>query len=168
MDNEEIPKFKAELYSEPNNVKMCRILSMSGGGSKGAYEAGALNTIFNHFDGTTDAQYDVVSGVSVGAINSASMALFAKGDEKALGEFLLEMWMNLSNEQVWVWRDTYNPVEPFYYESGYVDDTPLFNLLLSIVTKFGNFAQRLVITTANDVLTGNQEMYVIRPGYDDV
>tara|TARA_B110000285_G_scaffold138814_1_gene155346 strand:+ start:327 stop:428 length:102 start_codon:yes stop_codon:yes gene_type:complete len=33
------------------------------------------------------------------------MALFAKGDEKALGDFLLDMWTNLTNDQVWVWRD---------------------------------------------------------------
>ena len=69
---------------------------MSGGGSKGAYEAGALHSIFNTLTGT-DGEYDVISGVSVGAINSAAMALFAKGDEKALGDFLLDMWMNLTN-----------------------------------------------------------------------
>jgi predicted acylesterase/phospholipase RssA len=43
----------------------------------------------------------------------------------------------------------------------------LYNLLLGIVNQFGNVAKRLVITTANDVLTGNQEKYVIRPGHDD-
>ena len=59
---------------------MCRILSMSGGGSKGAYEAGAIHSIFNTLE-APDNQYDVVSGVSVGAINSASFALFGKGDE---------------------------------------------------------------------------------------
>lgn len=84
------------MYKEPNDVPMCRILSMSGGGSKGAYEAGALHSIF-HTEGV-DVKYDVVSGVSVGAINSASMALFAKGDEAALGDFLLDMWMNLTND----------------------------------------------------------------------
>jgi NTE family protein len=75
---------------------MCRILSMSGGGSKGAYEAGALHSIFNTLE-APDGEYDVVSGVSVGAINSASMALFAKGEEKALGDYLLGLWMNLTN-----------------------------------------------------------------------
>jgi hypothetical protein len=48
-----------------------------------------------------------------------------------------------------------NPIEPIYGESGFVDDTPLYELLFGIVTKFGNVARRLVITTANDVLTGN-------------
>jgi len=88
--------FKAEGYKEPEGMEMCRILSMSGGGSKGAYEAGALHSVF-HTLKAPDAEYDVVSGVSVGAINSASMALFAKGDEPAMGDFLLKMWMELDN-----------------------------------------------------------------------
>jgi len=61
-----------------------------------------------------------------------------------------------------------NPAEPLYHESGYVDDTPLYNLLMGIVNQFNNVAKRLVITTANDVLSGNQMKYVIRPGQDDV
>lgn len=70
---------------------------MSGGGSKGAYEAGALHSIFNTLD-APDSEYDVVSGVSVGAINSASMSLFEKGQEKELGDFLLDLWENLTND----------------------------------------------------------------------
>ena len=132
---------------------MCRILSMSGGGSKGAYEAGAVHTIFNTLEGT-DAQYDVVSGASVGAINSAGFGLFAKGDEKQLADFLLNLWQTLTNDKVWKFRDTLDPVEPIFSEAGYVDDSPLFDLLKSIYDEFANIARRRVITTANNVLTG--------------
>ena len=59
---------------------MCRILSMSGGGSKGAYEVGVVNTFVKAVP-APDNQYDVVSGVSVGAINAALFALFGKGQE---------------------------------------------------------------------------------------
>jgi len=89
--------FKVEAYKEPEGVKMCRILSMSGGGSKGAYEAGALHSIFHTLE-APQGEYDVVSGVSVGAINSATLALFGKGEEKALGDFILGMWQNLTND----------------------------------------------------------------------
>lgn len=47
-----------------------------------------------------------------------------------------------------------DPIEPIFGEAGYVDDSPLFDLLLKIVNQFGNVAKRKVITTANDVLTG--------------
>jgi len=47
-----------------------------------------------------------------------------------------------------------DPVEPLFYEAGYVDDSPLFEFLKNIFDEFGNIARRRVITTANDVLTG--------------
>ena len=82
---------------------MCRILSMSGGGSKGAYEAGVVHSVANTLNGK-DAEYDVVSGVSVGAINSAAFSLFAKGDEISLGEFMLDLWKNITNDKVYKFR----------------------------------------------------------------
>ena len=58
-------------------------------------------------------------------------------------------------------------MEPIFWESGYVDDSPLLDFLEGIITEFGNIARRRVITTANDVYTGVQMKYVIRPGEDD-
>ena len=103
---------------------MCRILSMSGGGSKGAYEAGVIHSVVNTLKGT-EAQYDVISGVSVGAINSAAFSLFAKGDEIELGDFMVNLWKEMKNSNVYVLRNTMDPVEPIFYEAGYVDDSPL-------------------------------------------
>ena len=51
---------------------------MSGGGTKGSFEAGALWQMARMLNGT-DMEYDVLSGISVGAINSAAFALFPKG-----------------------------------------------------------------------------------------
>jgi len=79
--SDEDSKPKVELYKEPEaDSPVCRILSMSGGGSKGAYEAGALHSIFHTLE-APHGEYDVISGVSVGAINSAATALFGKGEE---------------------------------------------------------------------------------------
>jgi len=128
---------------------------MSGGGSKGAYEAGAVHSIVNTLP-APDNQYDVVSGVSVGAINSASFALFAKGDELQLGDFILNLWKNMKNDMVWKFRDNIDPVGPLFDNSGFVDDTPLYEFLHGILSEFANIARRTIITTANDVLTGNQ------------
>jgi len=134
---------------------MCRILSMSGGGSKGAYEAGVIHTMFNTgILPPSENQYDVVSGVSVGAINSGAFSLFAKGDEIQLGEFMMNLWENITNDKVYKLRETMDPVEPLFWEAGYVDDSPLFDFLKNIFDEFGNICRRTVITTANDVLTG--------------
>ena len=54
---------------------MCRVLSLSGGGAKGAYEVGALQYLLTNLPAPHN-QYDVISGVSVGAINALGYSLF--------------------------------------------------------------------------------------------
>jgi predicted acylesterase/phospholipase RssA len=66
-----------------------------------------------------------VSGVSVGAVNAAAMAIFEKGKEIEMADYLMGIWENLTNDSIWKWRDTWNPLEPVFEESGYLDTTPL-------------------------------------------
>jgi predicted acylesterase/phospholipase RssA len=70
----------AETATKPNLI--CRALSLSGGGSKGAYEVGVLHQMARQLQGE-DKVYDVMSGISVGSLNAAAMSLFEKGDELA-------------------------------------------------------------------------------------
>jgi len=65
---------------------------MSGGGVKGAYEAGVLHGIFYELADKTKMQYDVVTGVSAGAINGGAMSLFEIGDEENMVNVLSEKW----------------------------------------------------------------------------
>ena len=57
---------------------------MSGGGSRGAFEAGALWGIHYTDNDTHAMEYDVVTGVSVGAVNAGGVGLFAIGNETGL------------------------------------------------------------------------------------
>ncbi len=61
---------------------VCRALALRGGGTKGAYEVGVLKGFVKHFL-PEDYKYDVVVGVSIGAINSAILALYPPGQEAA-------------------------------------------------------------------------------------
>ena len=70
----------------------CYGLALSGGGSKGAYEAGVLWGFYHGAKDKTKYQYDVVTGVSAGAINGAAIAMFAPGDEEKMVEFLSSTW----------------------------------------------------------------------------
>jgi NTE family protein len=74
----------------------CRGLVMSGGGNGGAWEAGVVWGLVNHAKQPEDAQYDVISGVSAGAINAAAMATWEKGQEHAMADWLAKLWENLS------------------------------------------------------------------------
>ena len=54
---------------------------MSGGGTKGAYETGVLEAMADLMP-QQEMAYDVVAGVSIGAINANSLAVNKIGQEK--------------------------------------------------------------------------------------
>lgn len=54
---------------------------LKGGANRGSYEAGVIETLVNSLD-PEDVKYDVISGISVGALNAAHVASFPRGQEK--------------------------------------------------------------------------------------
>lgn len=66
-------------------------LVLSGGGFKGAFQLGALNYLNDHWQGITGdsgrMKFDLIAGVSVGAINGAMLAVNKLG-------LLNELWLN--------------------------------------------------------------------------
>jgi len=79
---------------------VCRALVMSGGGANGSWEVGVLWG-FLHYGNPEDFAYDEMSGVSAGAINTAALSVWAKGDEKRATEWLSETWAQLENRDIW-------------------------------------------------------------------
>lgn len=74
-----------------DNKKDLKIaLVLSGGGAKGAYQAGVIDQIHKRLG----LQYEVVSGVSVGNLNGAMVAQ-DKVDE------LVNIWKNISDDKVY-------------------------------------------------------------------
>ena len=78
----------------------CRALVMSGGGNNGAWEAGILWGLAN-YGNETDFYYDIMTGVSAGAINAAGAAGFAPNDVKNTAQFLSDTWASLTTDQIW-------------------------------------------------------------------
>lgn len=101
-----------------------------------------------------DNHYDVVSGVSVGGINTAALALFGEGEDREMADFLVGLWTNLTNRDVWDWRHTLNPAEPIYGEEGYLDDQPLYDMLMKIVEDKKGITKRRAFVSAVDAITG--------------
>ena len=66
---------------------------LRGGGVHGSYEVGVFKALIESLD-PIEYAYDVISGVSVGAINGAMLAFYPPGEEKnALAE-LENLYMN--------------------------------------------------------------------------
>lgn len=73
-----------------------RALVMSGGGSKGSYQVGVLKKLL--VDDNT--KYDLLAGVSVGAINAAFLAQYSKDDNQAAWENLKATWDQVTTSKV--------------------------------------------------------------------
>jgi len=61
-------------------------MALSGGANRGAYEAGVIYGLAHSLD-SSEVNWQVFSGVSVGSINSGAYTLFPLGEEVAMSEF---------------------------------------------------------------------------------
>ena len=95
---------------------------LSGGGSNGSWEAGVLWGL-THFGDPNDFAYDWISGISAGAINTACLSGWAKGDEKAATEYLSYTWTTLTNKDIWAYWDV-GPVRSLWESPSLLDDEP--------------------------------------------
>lgn len=110
---------------DPATQDRCLILGLRGGGVHGAYEVGALQAFTDLLD-PADYRYDFVSGVSVGAINGAMVAMAEKGDERSAVQEMYEMYTSMMlNELYEFW--------PWFFQ-------PFIKNSLLDVTKFHEYA----------------------------
>lgn len=77
-------------------------LVLSGGGARGAYEAGVLSYLFEHVYPKLPPgfEFDIVSGTSVGAIHAAFVAASAHLGPAERGRALRETWEDMTLDQV--------------------------------------------------------------------
>ena len=73
-----------------------RALVLSGGGSGGAYQVGAIEYLL----GARGIVYDAYLGVSVGAVNAAHLAMFGVGKEAEAADGLTALWRSLDDSKV--------------------------------------------------------------------
>lgn len=101
-----------------------RALVLLGGGSKGAYQVGAVS----HLLGEQGVVYDVYCGVSVGALNSAMLAMFREGDERNASATLLKVWRELGTTSV---KKSWAPfgILHMLWKPSIYDSSPLISLV---------------------------------------
>ena len=105
----------------------CLGLVLKGGANRGSYEAGAVYILVKNLP-PEEVQYDVFSGISVGALNAAHCASYPKGMEKLMSEELIQMWLNLTEEHFFQsWGG--GIVEGLLYKKGLYDTKPLHDMI---------------------------------------
>src|SRR5688500_1994639 len=81
-------------------------LVLTGGGARAAYQVGVLKAVRDILGSPSRNPFPIVCGTSAGAINAATLAVFADNFTRGVGS-LLETWENMRCEQVYhtgAWR----------------------------------------------------------------
>jgi NTE family protein len=103
-----------------------RALVLSGGGVKGSYEVGALK----HLIGELGISYDIVCGVSVGALNVSFLSMF-KNDLEGFTQ-LLKFWEGLDSSKIYKRWFPFGRLHALWEKSLY-NSQPLIDLMHSSI-----------------------------------
>lgn len=103
---------------------MIKALVLSGGGAKGAYQVGVLK----HLLFEQENKYDIICGVSVGAINSGFIAQFFSGEEKQAYLALEKLWLGINTRSIY---KRWFPLGKIHalWQSSFYDSQPLMDLV---------------------------------------
>jgi predicted patatin/cPLA2 family phospholipase len=125
----------------------CRVLTLQGGGDKGSYQAGALEGLIESLP-SEETKWDIITGISVGSINTLGMSRFKKGEEKQAIEFILKLWRDVKS-----WKDIYKRwplwmLDPFIRKSGLYDTAPM-KVFLKNAIQDKNIERKIIIGAVN-------------------
>ena len=140
-------------------INSCKVLSLSGGGAYGSFEMGIASTLMEKYGGN----WDLLTGVSAGSINTAYLSTIPKGEEKLFIEEYKKLWLNTNN------NDLYSYV--FFTNGKSLYNTkPLKNSLTKIFKD--RMPVRPIIVSATSLITGRSELFneldIEKYGYIDI
>jgi len=102
-----------------------RALVLAGGGSKGAWQLGVLSVLM----GTQARDYEIMTGVSVGALNVAGLSQTPYGKPKESIEWLTKLWLdNVETKHIYKRWFPFGRVHALWLTSVY-DSSPLHDLV---------------------------------------
>lgn len=106
-----------------------------------------------HYGKPEDFAWDVVSGVSAGAINTGGIATWPTGSEVGMSEWLSNYWATMTTHEVWTLRQG-SARDLLFKEPSFLDDDPALATLNDIVSDQGTIARAFTVS-AVDTNTGD-------------
>jgi len=131
--------------------RMCQALVLEAGGDKGSYEVGVLDILINKATNPQNTHWDVISGVSIGAINAGYISQFAIGDEVNMITNMKTLWQSITSGDIYQSWDG-GMVQGILFESSVFDESPVKPFLEKYITKP---PQRPIRISATDANTGS-------------
>lgn len=117
----------------------CNALVLQGGADQGAYQAGAIIGLIQNAP-AGESQYDVITGVGVGAINLGVLSQYAKGQEDQAASTLQNLWTGFKASN-WYKNWLAGPVQGLLIEPGLYTTK---NAVKWLAANFPNPPQRYV------------------------
>lgn len=126
--------------------KQCRILTLSGGGAHGSFQAGVLKRLDEK-----GLKWDVITGISVGSLNGILISAYPYQNQTDAINLLKGFWFNITDSQVYT--RNWNPV----WSGSVYDSTPLNKTLYKIVSDFK--VRRDIIVGATRINNGKLDIF---------
>jgi len=140
------------LHSFSLRKRKCKLLAFEGGGTKGAFQAGAFKAMVELLD-PKEVQYDVIAGVSVGSVNGMLLAATAIGKEKEAAEKLSKLWATIEFKDVVAEYSYWNIIRGFFDKRSFLDNTPFLKYITAQLQYLGNQIYRKYTIGAVDAYT---------------
>ena len=118
------------LQTVSAGAEKCRVLALEGGGSRGAYQAGVIQALASALPGG-EVEWNVVSGISTGALNTCGCAQFPLGREKEMAAFLAATWRSINGSESTYTKWPYGYTEALLFRPSLYDSSPLHAFIAS-------------------------------------
>lgn len=141
---EDIAIAVASKQIKGTSLTQCNILSLSGGGAHGAFQAGVLKWLNEQ-----GSRWDIITGISVGSLNGAMISLYDPSEQNIAINKIQKLWFNITADKVykWSWNSIWN--------NSIYSNEPLNNYLSYIVHDVNSNAKRDILVGATSLNTGN-------------
>lgn len=106
----------------------CYSLSMEGGGTHGAYEAGVLWSYVNNIP-AEERQWNIITGISTGSLNSRVCAQFEYGDELNMADKVVNTWMSLDKMSLIATKWHFGSYYSLFFEPSLYNTDPMLVFL---------------------------------------
>jgi predicted acylesterase/phospholipase RssA len=109
------------------SAQTCLAAAFEGGGSKGAYEAGVLFVFTNAANGP-NVKYNVISGISIGAVNAGLVSNYPMGQEAAMAQNMVAFWKSLTGDSSIYKEWPGGLIDGLLFQSGLLNNAPAVEL----------------------------------------
>jgi len=97
--------------------------------------------------------YDVVSGVSAGSFNTMGAALYKKGDEKEMVDWMVKLWSSLKETDI-IGEYPEGVAKAILTEPSAFTSIPLRNYMDNVLKEYGPIKDRHVFWNSADANSG--------------